>query len=76
MKKEFSITVYKTDVEGQHQTDIAIMCSPVALIAGLSEAILKINETINDSGNYPRNFIWTLIAETVGDNLLEKAEDK
>lgn len=74
--KEFSITVYKTGEEGVHQTDIAIMCSPVALIAGLSEAILRINETVNDMNNLPKNFVWTMLAETVGDNLIKASEAK
>ena len=76
MRKEFEITVYEADKEGQHQTQIAIMCTPVTLIAGLSEVLLKINETMNNSGKLPYNFIWTMVAETVGEHLIEKAEDE
>ena len=76
MKKEFEITVYKTDEEDHHQTNIAIMCSPATLIAGLSEVILNINDTLNKTGKLPYNFLWTMVAETVGDDLLERAEDK
>ena len=74
--KEFSIDCYRCENEEQHKTEIAIMCDPATLIVGLSEAILKINEAMNNTGRVPHNFIWTMVAEAVGDDLLEKAEDK
>lgn len=76
-KKVIGLNVYEVDGEaGEYQTEIAIMCSPVTLIAGMSEAIYKVNESLNNTGNLPKNFFWTLICETVSDRMIEETEER
>ena len=75
MTKVLQITVNEIDGEkGAYATEIAIMCNPITLIGGLSEAIYKINDAINQTDKMPKNAVWTMIAEMVGDRLLEDSK--
>ena len=48
MNKVLQITVNEIDGEkGSYITEIVIMCNPITLIGGLSEAIYKINDAVN-----------------------------
>lgn len=70
--KVLNISVFEVDGEaGKYLTEISIACSPGTLTCALCEAIYKINEAINESGKLPKNGIWTLVCEMVGERLLE-----
>lgn len=70
--KVLNISVFEVDGEkGEYLTEISIACSPVTLIGALCEAIYKINEAVNETGKLPKNGIWTLVCEMVGEKLLE-----
>lgn len=70
-----TIKVFAVDEEkGEYLTEIMIGCKALTLIGGLSEAIYKINEAANRTGKFPKNGLWTLICEMVGDRLLEESK--
>ena len=70
-----SIRVFEVNEDkGEYLTEIMIGCTPVQLIAGLSEAIYKINEAVNRTGKLPKNGLWTVICESVSDRLLEESK--
>lgn len=70
--KVLNISVFEVDEEkGDYMTEIMFACSPVTLTGALCEAIYKINEAVNESGKLPKNGIWTLVCEMVGERLLE-----
>lgn len=74
-RKVLNISVFEVDEEkGEYLTEINIACSPVILTGALCEAIYKINEAVNESGKLPKNGIWTLVCEIVGEKLLEDSE--
>ena len=54
--------------------EICISCSPITLIGALTEAILKINDATNRTGKLPKNGIWTVVCQEVGERLLEKSK--
>ena len=69
------LTVRVRDLgNGEFLNEICISCSPITLIGALTEAILKINDATNRTGKLPKNGIWTLICEMVGDRLLEESK--
>lgn len=71
--KVLNISVFEVDGEkGEYLTEITIACSPVTLTGALCEAIYKINEAVNETGKLPKNGIWTLVCEMVGEKLLEE----
>ena len=75
MNKVFQIIVNEIDGEkGAYNTEITIMCNPITLIGGLSEAIYKINDAVNQTNKLPKNAVWTMVAEMVGDKLLEDSK--
>lgn len=70
-----SIRVFEVNkLKGEFSTEIMIGCTPVQLIAGLSEAIYKINEAVNRTGKLPKNGIWTVVCQEVGERLLEESK--
>lgn len=60
--------------DGAFLNEICISCDPVTLIGALTEAIYKINETVNRTGKLPKNGIWTVVCESVGERLLEESK--
>lgn len=72
--KVLNISVFEVDGEaGEYLTEISIACSQVTLTGALCEAIYKINEAVNETGKLPKNGIWTLVCEMVGERLLEES---
>ena len=75
MKKVLQITVHEVDEEkGAFMSEIQIMCNPIALIGALSEAIYKINQSVNSMEALPKNAIWTTVCEIVSDKMLEDSK--
>lgn len=73
--KVLNISVFEVDGEkGEYFSEIMIACSPVTLTGALCEAIYKINEAVNQLETLPKNGIWTLVCEMVGDRLLEESK--
>lgn len=69
------LTVRVRDLgNGEFLNEICISCSPITLIEALTEAILKINEATNRSGKLPKNGIWTVVCQEVGERLLEESK--
>ena len=70
-----SIRVREVDKEkGEFLTEIMINCNTPTLIGGLTEGLFKINNAINRSGKFPKNMVWTLVCESVGERLLEESK--
>lgn len=63
------------DKKGEYLTEITICCTPITLVGGLSEAMIKINDAINRTGKFPKNGLWTLVCEMVGNHLLEESKN-
>lgn len=71
-----SIRAREVDKEkGEYLTEIMIACNTPTLIVGLSEAIIEVNNTINRSGKFPKNTVWTLVCESVSERLLEESKN-
>lgn len=69
------LTVRVKDLgNGEFLNEICISCSPITLIGALTEAILKINDATNRTGKLPKNGIWTVVCEEVGERLLEESK--
>ena len=69
------LTVKVKDLgNGEFLDEICISCSPITLIGALTEAILKINEATNRTGILPKNGIWTVVCQEVGERLLEESK--
>ena len=75
MQENEVLTVRVKDLgNGEFLNEICISCSPITLIGALTEAILKINEATNRSGKLPKNGIWTVVCQEVGERLLEESK--
>lgn len=69
------LTVRVRDLgNGEFLNEICISCSPITLIGALTEAILKINDATNRTGKLPKNGIWTVVCQEVGERLLEESK--
>ena len=75
MEENEVLTVRVRDLgNGEFLNEICISCSPITLIGALTEAILNINEATNRSGKLPKNGIWTVVCQEVGERLLKESE--
>ncbi len=69
------LTVKVRDLgNGEFLNEICISCTPITLIGALTEAILKINEATNRTGKLPKNGVWTVVCQEVGERLLEESK--
>lgn len=69
------ITVSEVDGEcGEYLAEVIISTDPVTLTGAMCEANYKINEAVNRTGKFPKNAIWTMVCEMVGEKLLEDSE--
>ena len=69
------LTVRVRDLgNGEFLNEICISCSPITLIGALTEAILKINDATNRTGKLPKNGLWTVVCQEVGERLLEESK--
>lgn len=77
MKKKEVLSVVVSEIDGErgnYTTEIVIACSPMTLTAALVELNYKINEAVNKMNILPKNGMWTLVCETVGEKLLEESK--
>lgn len=76
MEEKEVLSIKVKDIgDGVFLNEICISCSPVTLIGALTEAILKINEATNRTGMLPKNGIWTVVCQEVGERLLEESKN-
>lgn len=59
---------------GLYQTDIMFDCKPITLVGALVEVNYKINDTVNRTGSLPKNGLWTIVCEMIGNRLLEESK--
>lgn len=75
-KEVLNIKVICLDEDkGLYQTEIMIGCKPMTLIGALVEANYKINDVINRTETFPKNGLWTVVCEMIGNRLLEESKN-